>query len=213
MKLTRIRAPFGSAIWSHVLLTIAQIASSQTLISPASSRPVIDSTHLSGQGIHAVHNQRCSISFDMRLAPLLLPLLFTLPLTGTSIDPADTIRQLVQQYLAARNQNDVKALQDLFVPDADQLVSTGEWRKGRDAVVTGTLQSSQRTGGHRTITVESVRLVNPDVAVADGRYELTGLSTGETRQMWSTFVLVRTAAGWRIAAIRNMLPATPVPIK
>jgi len=29
--------------------------------------------------------------------------------------------------------------------------------------------------------------------------------------MWSTFVMTREAGGWRITAIRNMLPAPPAP--
>ena len=80
-------------------------------------------------------------------------------------------------------------------------------------MVAGTLASSGRTGGSRSITVEGVRLLNADTAIADGRYELTGLAGGESRRMWSTFVLVRTRKGWRIAAIRNMLPAPPAPAR
>ena len=45
----------------------------------------------------------------------------------------------------------------LFTSDADQLVSSGEWRRGRDELVKGTLASSQRTGGNRTITLETIR--------------------------------------------------------
>jgi hypothetical protein len=45
------------------------------------------------------------------------------------------------------------------------------------------------------------------VVVADGRYELSALAGGETRKMWSTFVLVEENGKWKIAAIRNMLPA------
>jgi uncharacterized protein (TIGR02246 family) len=100
-----------------------------------------------------------------------------------------------------------------LVPDADQLVSSGEWRKGRDAVVSGTLASSRRTNGIRTITLETIRFITADTAVADGRYDLTGLSGSENRRMWSTFVVVRTPEGWRLAAIRNMLPAPPAPVK
>ena len=36
------------------------------------------------------------------------------------------------------------------------------------------------------------------------------LVEGGDRRMWSTFVMVRESGGWRIAAIRNMLPAPPV---
>jgi uncharacterized protein (TIGR02246 family) len=123
------------------------------------------------------------------------------------------IRGVVSKYVDARERIDPKAVEELFTSDADQLVSSGEWRRGRDAVVRGTMASSSSTGGKRAITVESVRLVTPDVAIADGRYELTGLAGGTTRSMWTTLVLKRTEKGWRISAIRNMLPAAPAPAR
>lgn len=124
-----------------------------------------------------------------------------------SIDEA-AIRGLVAKYVDARERIDPKAVEELFTSDADQLVSSGEWRKGRDAVVSGTMASSRNSGGRRSIIVESVRMVTSDVAIADGRYELSGLAGGATRSMWTTLVLKRTEKGWRISAIRNMLPAT-----
>jgi uncharacterized protein (TIGR02246 family) len=147
----------------------------------------------------------------MCVRPVLLALIVSLALPGTSPGAERAVRQLVQQYLDARDRNDAPALRHLFLADADQLVSSGEWRKGREAVVSGTLASSGRTGGRRSITVEGVRFPTADTALADGRYDLTGLAGGERRSMWSTFILVRTTEGWRIAAIRNMLPAAPAP--
>ena len=123
------------------------------------------------------------------------------------------IREVVSKYVDARERIDLKAVEELFTSDADQLVSSGEWRKGRDAVVRGTMESSRSTGGKRAITVESVRFVTPDVAIADGRYELTGLAGGANRSMWTTLVLKRTEKGWRISAIRNMLPSAPAPAR
>lgn len=121
------------------------------------------------------------------------------------------IRAVVQKYIDARGRADRSAVEALFTNDADQLVSSGEWRKGRDAVVRGALASSEKTGGKRTITIESIRFIVPDVALADGRYELAGLKGGATRKMWTAFVMKRGSDGWRIAAIRNMLPAAPAP--
>jgi uncharacterized protein (TIGR02246 family) len=120
------------------------------------------------------------------------------------------IRGLVKEYVGARERNDPAAVGALFTSDADQLVSSGEWRRGRDALVKGTLASSQRTGGNRTITLETIRFPSNsrDVAIADGRYEIIGGAGGD-RRMWSTFVMTREAGTWRIAAIRNMLPAPP----
>ncbi len=131
---------------------------------------------------------------------------------GAAGDEA-AVRALVQQYMAARDRQDPRAIESLFTVDADQLVSSGEWRKGRPEVVKGTMASSQSSGGKRTISVESVRFVSPGVALADGHYDLTGLAGGGTRHMWTSLIAVKTSSGWKIAAIRNMLPAAPVPAK
>jgi uncharacterized protein (TIGR02246 family) len=126
--------------------------------------------------------------------------------TGASKDDR-AVRAVVRQYVEAREARDPKAVAALFTADADQLVSSGEWRLGRDNVVTGSLASSAQTGGKRTIDVERVRLVSSEVAIADGRYAIVG--DGNDRRMWSTFVMVKASGSWRIAAIRNMLPAAP----
>jgi uncharacterized protein (TIGR02246 family) len=119
------------------------------------------------------------------------------------------IRALVQKYMDARESQDERAVDSLFTDDADQLVSSGEWRKGRTELVKGTLASTRNSGGKRTITLTSIRFVAPGVAIADGRYELAGAAGGDRRSMWTTFVLTRQSGAWKIAAIRNMLPAPP----
>jgi len=71
---------------------------------------------------------------------------------GAAEDQA--VRDVVRKYVEARELRDPKAVEALFTQDADQLVSSGEWRRGRDAVVRGTMASSQATGGKRTITAK-----------------------------------------------------------
>ncbi len=138
---------------------------------------------------------------------ILVPALSNAQGTGASDDRA--IRDVIGAYAAARDAQDPKATQALFVADADQLVSSGEWRRGRDALVTGAMASSARTAGTRTLDVESVRIITGDVAIVDARYEIRDAAGGVARRMWSTFVLVRHDGAWRISAIRNMLPAAP----
>jgi uncharacterized protein (TIGR02246 family) len=116
------------------------------------------------------------------------------------------IRALVARYTEIREKGDAAALGTLFTADADQLVSSGEWRKGRDAVVKGSLASSQQTQGKRTLTIDAVRTVAAGVAIADSRYEIAQ-ADGQTRRMWATWLLVKDGDAWKIAAIRNMLPA------
>ena len=145
------------------------------------------------------------------------------PAVGVSAADDAAVRDLVRKYNTAREANDPKAIEALFAADADQLTSSGEWRRGRDVLVKGAMASSARTGGTRTLTVETIRMIASGVAVADARYEISGLADGSTRKMWSTFVVVRggleggteappARGAWRISAIRNMLPAAaPTP--
>ena len=136
-----------------------------------------------------------------------LVLLTSIPVQAQVTEADDAaIRDVVRRYVDAREARDPEAVAALFTTDADQLVSSGEWRRGREVLVKGTMASSARTTGTRTVVVETIRMVGPDVAMADGRYEISG---AETRKMWSTFVMARQQGQWRISAIRNMLPAPP----
>jgi uncharacterized protein (TIGR02246 family) len=117
------------------------------------------------------------------------------------------IRKLVAAYMDARNGRNAGATRALFTDDADQLVSTGEWRKGIEDLVRGAMASSKNEASKSTIKPESIRFIDPAVAIADGRYQTISAATGTTRSMWTSLVLKRTASGWRITAIRNMLPA------
>lgn len=128
-------------------------------------------------------------------------------LAQTTASDDAAVRDLVAKYASAREHADAASIGKLFTTDADQLVSSGEWRQGRESLVKGMLASSRGNPGDRTITVETVRFVAPNVALADARYEIAASDGKAARRMWSTFLAVRTGDGWRIAAIRNMLPA------
>jgi uncharacterized protein (TIGR02246 family) len=134
--------------------------------------------------------------------------IFTLPAQTPRTNDEKAIRQLVSSYVEAREQRDTQRLASLLAPDADQLVSSGEWRKGRDELVRGMLASSERNAGARTIEIETVRFIAPSVAIANGRYEIAATAEGQRRFMWTTFILSRDQRAWRIEAIRNMLPSS-----
>ncbi len=128
-------------------------------------------------------------------------------LLAESHPEAQAVKDLVAAYADARETRDPEAVRSLFTDDADQLVSSGTWRRGREALVRGMLESSRRNPGSRSLAVETVRFPAPGSALADARYVIKGPEGTEDRKMWSTFLCVRTADGWRISAIRNMLPA------
>ena len=116
------------------------------------------------------------------------------------------IREVVRKYVDARELRNAAAIEALFTTDADQQTTSGEWRRGRAQIVPGTLESSKRNPGTRTISVESVRFLTPDVAIVDGPYEIGAADAAGPRRMQTTIVLTRASGAWRIAAIRNMVP-------
>jgi uncharacterized protein (TIGR02246 family) len=121
------------------------------------------------------------------------------------------IRGVIKAFIDTREANDAAALAALLTADVDQRQTSGNTRRGRDAVVSGSLATQQSTGGKRTITVESLRFIGPDVALADGRYDSIGRADGSDRHMLTAMVLKREGGAWKIAAIRNMLPTTEAP--
>jgi uncharacterized protein (TIGR02246 family) len=123
--------------------------------------------------------------------------------TGETVSSASdeaAVRAVVAKYVEAREAKDPAAIGALFTDNADQFNSGGDWRRGRDAIVKGTLQSSQRNSGSRTITLKAVRFPAPGFAIADGEYGI-----GDQR-LWTTLVLSRQGETWKIEAIRNIAP-------
>jgi hypothetical protein len=117
------------------------------------------------------------------------------------------ITDLISKYSQARENKDTVLLKTLLSSDIDQLVSTGEWREGVSSAVKGMQRSSSANPGTRTLTVEKIRLISSASAIVDCRYEIKN-DDGSIRKMWSSFIVVNEKKDvWKIAAIRNMLPA------
>jgi uncharacterized protein (TIGR02246 family) len=121
------------------------------------------------------------------------------------------VRAVIKAFIDTREANDAAGLAALLTADVDQRQTSGNVRSGRAAVVSGTMATQQSTGGRRTITVDSLRFVGADVALADGRYDSVGRADGTEQRMQTSMVLRREGGAWKIAAIRNMLPSTPPP--
>jgi uncharacterized protein (TIGR02246 family) len=144
-------------------------------------------------------------SLLMLLSTLLLPLGL---LAQPSARDRAALTALIASYSQARETQDTLLLRSLLMPEVDQLVSTGEWREGIAGSMAGMARSSAGNPGTRTLEVEKLRLLTPDCALLDARYTIRN-PDGSARQMWSTFLAVRQRKAWKIAAIRNMLPAQP----
>jgi len=127
--------------------------------------------------------------------------------TISSTEQRQGIYALVDTYAQAREKKDTVLLESILSTDVDQLVSSGKWRKGKKESMKGMLQSSASNPGTRTLKIERMRFLNSESAIADARYQIQN-ADGTVRKMWSTFIVVY-EDGWKITAIRNMLPARP----
>lgn len=130
---------------------------------------------------------------------------------GQSTAGADeaAIRRVIQQHDETRTKGDWNAASNLFLEDGATLTSAGEWRRGRAQIAKSGAQAGAGVykGGKYATKIESVRMLAPTVAIADGTFEISNI--GGTRSGNSTYVLVKSGDGWRIAASRSMVP-TPM---
>ena len=123
-----------------------------------------------------------------------------------TLDDTDQIYELISQYQEARGSKDSTLLSSILTDGIDQLVSSGNWRRGKLESMAGMMRSSTRNRGKRTLEIETVRFITPRAAIADARYTIDR-DDGNVRKMWSSFIVVKENNSWKITAIRNMLPA------
>lgn len=148
----------------------------------------------------------------MKRIALLITIVFVCTTVLFAQNPAEKksaekeIYTLIGNYTKSRETKDTSLLNSILIKDVDQLVSSGEWRYGKEGAMKGMMRSSTSNPGERTITIEQIRFINQESAIVDARYEIKN-SDGTARKMWSTFIVVMENGQWKISAIRNMLPA------
>jgi uncharacterized protein (TIGR02246 family) len=150
-------------------------------------------------------------------AGLMLAVAFPAVPNGQSLAAADetAIRRVVQQHDERRSSADWKGVGSLFAEDGATLTSAGEWRRGRGQIEKGGAQAGAAVykGAKYATKIDSVRLLAPTVAIADGTFEIANIGGSGSRKGNTTYVLVKSGEGWRIAATRSMVPtpAGPTP--
>ncbi len=128
-------------------------------------------------------------------------------------DHESAIRYLINQFLETRAANDETALRALLTRDIDQLTTSGNLRSGREDVVNGSLASSRNNTGTRSITVTDIRFITPEVAIANGSYDIIDRTDGPDSHYLTSYILVLENSSWKISAIRNMEPNIKKPAK
>jgi uncharacterized protein (TIGR02246 family) len=124
-----------------------------------------------------------------------------------------TIRKLYAQYTAAWNQHDPKTMASFWTLDGDYMEPDGHHAKGQADVTKLFTQEQQTVFKDSTLalTIETVWFITEDVAMVDGKYDLSGVRDLEGKQLPTrtghlTAVLMREDGTWKVAAGRAMIP-------
>ena len=116
---------------------------------------------------------------------------------------AAAIRALLQTYESAINRRDIEAAVATYLPDADVWVVGYDRIVGRDAI----RQNEERAIGTPgfeawNTSVDAIRFIDADVAMVESSGTVTIAGNRIAERI--TWIVNRTAAGWRIAAVRIM---------
>lgn len=117
---------------------------------------------------------------------------------------ADAIRDRVLAYVTAYNQQDAQALADLWADDAVYLNrDTGEPIEGR-AAIAAMFADMFETGeaSHLSLTIQSIRLITPDVAIEDGTAAITSADGNPIASSY-TAIHVKKDGVWRLNSVRE----------
>ena len=147
------------------------------------------------------------------------------PSLALAVDEAATMaaeKEIHAQYKLftdAWNRHDTDAIGKMWIPEGDHLEPDGRGMRGQTSVA-ALFKEQHATVFKKTalaLKIDTVWLVTPDVALADGTYEIDGIVAPDgkpvpKREGHLTSILVRKDGKWMIAGSRLMIP-TKLPYK
>ncbi|WP_169978005.1 SgcJ/EcaC family oxidoreductase [Tautonia rosea] len=137
------------------------------------------------------------------VATMALVGLILAPLGAPQETDGDAPKKLAEQFDAAFNQADAKALAALFAAEAELVDEAGNLYRGQDAIteILGRF-FEQFPEAKLAREVEEFRLVGPSLAIEDGVTITTTSDQASARNRYLA-VLIKTGDGWKIASMRQ----------
>jgi uncharacterized protein (TIGR02246 family) len=122
----------------------------------------------------------------------------------SATDEDKAIESAADSYTAAFNKGDLGAFLAHFAADADYVDQGGKQHKGRAELAElfkGALVDGK--GQQLKTAISSIRFLRPDVAIADGKAELTA-PDGSTDSGRFTAVWIKTAGKWLLSSVHDL---------
>ena len=146
------------------------------------------------------------------LSNFLLASLSTATLLADEGSESEALGRLNEAYVAAFNGQDSQKLDDLFVPDADYVILTGDLLATRAAIVQGH-QSFFLSNPRAKLEGKQLqrRFLKPDLVLSHGQWMIkNGPSEFPNSGLWDA-VAIKENGQWRYAAIRLSVPVQAKP--
>jgi uncharacterized protein (TIGR02246 family) len=125
-------------------------------------------------------------------------------------EPAPGKGQRAQEFIAAFEAGDAKALAGFWTPDGDYVDQAGQQHKGRAAIQKMYEKGFAASKGAKlAITVTSARAVGTDVLIEDGITEVTPPQGGPPTAGRFSAVLVKKDGVWYFESVRESLALPP----
>ena len=144
------------------------------------------------------------------VAGVLIFLAFVHAAVASDVPDAGDEKALQEQndgFVAAFNRGDIKAVIEAYAPDCDFLSAAGQRLKGREALEKYITKGFAESKGLKLKHSDStVRFLKPDVAIADGTWEITGRPEGTPARGHYTAILMKRDGQWLIVYDRPMVP-------
>ncbi|WP_152052612.1 SgcJ/EcaC family oxidoreductase [Tautonia marina] len=137
------------------------------------------------------------------VATMALVGLILAPLGAPQETDGDAPKKLAEQFDAAFNQADAKAVAALFAAEAELVDEAGNLYRGQDAITEILGRFFEEFPEAKLVReVEEFRLVGPSLAIEDGVTITTTSDQASARNRYLA-VLIKTGDGWKIASMRQ----------
>jgi len=130
-------------------------------------------------------------------------------------DQADeqAIKAVVEGFAKSWNLPGMPGFGDLFTEDADFVVITGRWLKGRDEIVKlhRDVLADLYKGSQFFVDATTIRFLRSDIAVVHSAWRVMYTKDGKElkRTTLAVLILAKAQGQWRIAAVHNTLTGGP----
>jgi uncharacterized protein (TIGR02246 family) len=120
------------------------------------------------------------------------------------------LRKTAEAFVEAFNKGDAKALAAFFTDDGDMIDQEGHPVKGRKAIEQAYTKLFADTKGAKLfITITSVRVARPDLALEDGFTEVVPADGGPPSSARYTVVHVKQEGKWMLESVREAIAVPP----